>query len=184
MDLVLSAAFSPDGKRILTASQDKTARLWDPETGKPIGAPLTGHAGGVLSATFSPDGRRIVTASEDATVRLWDAETHKPIGELRGHSNRVNSAAFSPDGKVIVTASEDRTARVWKIFTSAQELVSRAKATIPRCLTLAQRDSFFLPFEPPPWCIDLEKWPYHADEWKQWLRDTRAGKSPSPPARE
>ena len=83
---VCSAAFSPDGKRIVTASEDKTARLWDAETGKPIGEPLKGHEDRCVSAAFSPDGKRIVTASEDKTARLWDAETGKPIGEpLKGH---------------------------------------------------------------------------------------------------
>jgi hypothetical protein len=52
------------GKRIVTASWDATARLWDAATGKPISEPLTGHAGEVMSAVFSPDGKRIVTASE------------------------------------------------------------------------------------------------------------------------
>jgi hypothetical protein len=68
---VHSAAFSPDGKRIVTASSDKTARLWDAETGKQIGAPLVGHEAAVDSAAFSPDGKRIVTASWDKTARLW-----------------------------------------------------------------------------------------------------------------
>ena len=62
---VLSAAFSPDGKRIVTASSDKTARVWDAATGQPIGEPLKGHDNAVSSAAFSPDGTRIVTASWD-----------------------------------------------------------------------------------------------------------------------
>jgi WD40 repeat protein len=66
-----SAAFSPDGKHIVTASEDKTARLWDGETGKPIGEPLKGHEDAVGRAAFSPDGKRIVTASSDKTARLW-----------------------------------------------------------------------------------------------------------------
>jgi WD40 repeat protein len=78
---VSSAAFSPDGKRIVTASLDGTARLWDGETGKQIGQALKGHAGSVNSAAFSPDGKRIVTASSDNTARLWDGETGKQIGE-------------------------------------------------------------------------------------------------------
>jgi WD40 repeat protein len=67
---VRSVAFSPDGKHIITASNDKTARVWDAETGKQIGEPLRGHTDWVWSAVFSPDGKRIVTASEDKTVRL------------------------------------------------------------------------------------------------------------------
>ena len=86
----ISAAFSPDGKRIVTASEDKTARIWDAATGKPIGEPLKGHEDAVCSAAFSPDGKRIVTASRDKTARLWDAATGKPIGEpLKGHDDAV-----------------------------------------------------------------------------------------------
>jgi hypothetical protein len=112
-DAVTSAAFSPDGKRIVTASSDK-ARVWDADSGKPIGEPLKGHEGAVESAAFSPDGKRIVTASRDKTARVWDADSGQPIGEpLKGHEGAVESAAFSPDGKRIVTASRDKTARVW-----------------------------------------------------------------------
>jgi WD40 repeat protein len=169
-------------ERIVTASGDKTARLWDAETGKPIGEPLTGHADSVWSAAFSPDGKRIVTASGDKTARLWDAETGKPIGEpLTGHASDVLSAAFSPDGKRIITATSDETVRLWEIFANTQELVLHAKAAIPRCLTAAQRSQFFLPPEPPLWCIEQEKWPYHTDAWKRWLSEIRAGKNPPLP---
>ena len=85
-----SAAFSPDGRRIVTASDDKTARIWDAANGQPIGEPLRGHDGAVMSAAFSPDGKRIVTASADKTARVWDAATGQPIGEpLRGHQGAV-----------------------------------------------------------------------------------------------
>ncbi len=68
---VYAAEFSPDGQRVVTASEDKTARVWDAVTGEPIGEPMK-HDGAVYSASFSPDGQRVVTASDDNTARLWD----------------------------------------------------------------------------------------------------------------
>ena len=74
---VVSAAFSPDGTRVVTASAASAARVWDAATGKPITGPLE-HQGPVWSAAFSPDGTRVVTASYDKTARVWDAATGKP----------------------------------------------------------------------------------------------------------
>ena len=107
-----TAAFSPDGKRVVTASRDKTARVWDAASGQPV-ATLRGHTDMVNSAAFSPDGQRVVTASEDKTARVWDAASGQLLASLQGHTSGVSSAAFSPDGKRIVTASRDKTARVW-----------------------------------------------------------------------
>ena len=69
---VVSAAFSPDGTRVVTASDDGTARIWDAASGEEL-TPLRGHSGWVVSAAFSPDGTRVVTASYDGTARIWDA---------------------------------------------------------------------------------------------------------------
>jgi WD40 repeat protein len=109
---VKSAAFSPDGQRVVTASDDSTARVWDAADGREI-AVLKGHTGWVLSAAFSHDGKRVVTVSSDSTTRAWDAVDGREIAVLKGHTGPVGSAAFSPDGQRVVTASDDSTARVW-----------------------------------------------------------------------
>jgi WD40 repeat protein len=113
-DAVWSIAFSPDGSRIVSGSQDKTLRLWDARTGRPIGEPLRGHEDAVWSVAFSPDGSRIVSGSRDKTLRLWNARTGQSIGEpLRGHESWVSSVAFSPDGSRVVSGSGDKTLRLW-----------------------------------------------------------------------
>lgn len=113
---VVSAAFSPNGKSIVTASVDKTARVWEIESGKTI-AELRGHERKVNTAEFSPDGKVIVTASEDKTVRTWNAVTGTIINVLTGHTDAVNNAAFNADGRLVITASSDGTARVWDVST-------------------------------------------------------------------
>jgi WD40 repeat protein len=88
---VWSAAFSPDGRFVATASSDKTAHVWEAATGKPIGEPLR-HEEAVNSAAFSPDGRFVATASSDKTARVWEAATGKPIGQPLRHEKAVSAA--------------------------------------------------------------------------------------------
>ncbi len=108
------ASFSPDGRRVVTASDDNTARIWNAETGEALGEPLK-HDGEVLTAVFSADGTRVVTASKDRTAKVWDAETGDPVGEPLVHQDTVNSAVFSGDGKRVVTACSDRSAHIWNL---------------------------------------------------------------------
>ncbi len=105
--------FSPDGRLVLTTSDDRTARIWDTATGTTERV-LLGHQARVYAGSFSPDGRRIVTSSEDRTVRLWDAEKAILIATIEGHRDVVNDASFSRDGRHVLTASNDKTARLWE----------------------------------------------------------------------
>ncbi len=123
---ISSGQFSWDGKRILTASIDGTARVWDAHTGKLL-AEMEHHPEVIYLASFSGDGKRIVTASTSA-ARVWDAQTGQPLAGPLKHTQRINSTQFSPDGKAIVTASSDGTARVWDAETG-QPLTEPLKHT-------------------------------------------------------
>ncbi len=109
---VPSVAFSPDGKQIVSGSEDNTIRVWDANKGAEL-MTLRGHRGSVRSVALSPDGKWIVSGSEDNTIRVWDANKGVELMTLWGHRGSVRSVALSPDGKWIVSGSEDRTVKVW-----------------------------------------------------------------------
>ena len=115
-----SAAFSPDGEKIVTGSEDRSALIWDIWTGRQLqrlihapGPRKEPEYGELHSAIFSPDGKRVVTANDDHTARIWDVDTGFSLVVLRGHEGPVFSASFSPDGSRVVTISSDRTVRIW-----------------------------------------------------------------------
>jgi WD40 repeat protein len=120
-DSVSSVAFSPNGKQILTGSKDKTARLWETNSGREL-LRLEGHTSRISSVAFSPDGTQILTGSEDKTARLWDTVSGRQLLCLEGHTSSVYGVAFSPDGTQLLTGSEDKTARLWETSTGRELL--------------------------------------------------------------
>ena len=115
---IYSTAYSPDGQRILTGSSDKTAKVWNAQTGACL-LTLKGHWEGVNSTAYSPDGQRIITGSSDKTAKVWNAQTGACLLTLKGHWEGVNSTAYSLDGQRIITGSSDKTAKVWNAQTGA-----------------------------------------------------------------
>lgn len=116
---IWSAAFSRDGRRIVTGTHGLTATVWDADSGQ-AQLTLKGHTAHIHAAVFSPDGRRIVTGSADQTAKLWDAATGEELLTLKGHSDWIYSVAFSPDGRRIVTGSGDHTIKIWEAASKEQ----------------------------------------------------------------
>ena len=126
---VTSCAYSPDGRRIVSASEDNTLKVWDAETGEERFT-LEGHTGVVTSCAYSSDGRRIVSASWDNTLKVWDVETGHELFTLKGHRHWVLSCAYSPDSRRIVSASWDNTLKVWDAETGEEGFTLKGHTSV------------------------------------------------------
>jgi WD40 repeat protein len=122
-NVVLSVAWSPQGRWIASGGKDKTARLWNAQTGGLVRT-LAGHGHWVHSVAFSPNGSQVATASADRTVRVWEVETGRLFFSLQGHKDAVLQAVWSPDGKWIATGSQDKVVHLWDAATGAGPLQS------------------------------------------------------------
>ena len=113
---VTGVAVSANGRSAISASLDKTLRVWDLETGRPLRT-LKGHSDGVNAVALSSNGHHAVSASLDKALRVWDLETGRPLRILEGHSSSVTGVALTADGRRAVSASLDKTLRVWDLET-------------------------------------------------------------------
>lgn len=149
---------------LLTASEDKTARLWDAASGRELKL-LRGHGEAVLNAQWSWDGKTIVTASNDGTARLWDAASGKEVQVWPVHDYAVACAPLSPDdatvrvpyavtcaqlsadGARVVTASSDRNVRLWRCATGRpiDEIVAEMGKAVGRNFTEDETRQFRVP---------------------------------------
>ncbi len=117
---VNAVALSADGRRVVSASDDSTLRVWDVESGQELRT-LSGHSRAVRGVALSADGGRAVSASDDSTLKVWNVESGQELRTLAGHSRTVNGVALSADGGRAVSASDDSTLKVWDVE-SGQEL--------------------------------------------------------------
>ncbi|MBN1138231.1 MAG: hypothetical protein JXM73_16705 [Anaerolineae bacterium] len=121
---VNAVAVTPDGRRAVSASGDRTLRVWDLATGQ-AEAVLRGHEGPVSAVAVTPDGRRAVSGSWDRTLRVWDLATGKTAAVLHGHELSVDTVAVTPDGRRAVSGSPDSTLRVWDLATGKTAAILR-----------------------------------------------------------
>ena len=109
---VFSVAWSPDGKRITSASFDHTVQVCDAMTGEHL-LTYRGHTNYVWAVAWSPDGKHIASAGMDDSVQVWDATTGERTLTYKGHSNAIQALAWSPDGTRIASGSWDTTVQIW-----------------------------------------------------------------------
>ncbi len=136
-------AFTPDGKRVISANDDNTLKVWKTDTGGEIST-LQGHSGPVLSVAVSPDGKRFVSGSEDKTLRIWDSRTGQEILTLNRHTNAVTSVAFSPDGKRILSGSRDHTVRLWDVETGQNIVTYSGHKDDVNCVAFSEDGKRFI----------------------------------------
>ena len=140
---VVAGAFSPDGKRMATASADMLAHVWDLASGQGLYTiSVDSHTDGVAAIDVSPDGARLATASYDGTARIWDPATGKELLTLSGETDQVWGVAFSPDGKRIATANTDNTAVVWDAASGQPLLTLRGHGMVVTSVAFSPDGNF------------------------------------------
>jgi WD40 repeat protein len=133
---VRGVAFSRDGSRLATASQDSMVRVWDAHTGEQQ-LLLKGHGAAVAGVAFSPDGKHLASASEDKTVRVWEIPGGREQLILEGHTGEVSGVAYSPDGKHLASASYDQTLKLWNTDSGEEERTVKGHGDSVTCVAFS-----------------------------------------------
>jgi WD40 repeat protein len=169
-----AAKFSADGTFLMTETsgqlpEQSAAHIWDAKTGAEIEKFYCPEGVTMGDAAFGPRSEHIVTVCYDQTVRVHHIDTRQEVAIFPGEPRRVNTHDTGTDGRWIISASFKDRLVFWPVFPTVQGLVDYAKDILPQCLDESERKRFFLNPEPPEWCIDMGKWPYHLPESKARL---------------
>jgi WD40 repeat protein len=145
----VDAAWSPDGERLATVSQDQSVRIWERDTWgeprvvrRPSPSNPSDHSGPMDGLSWSPDSDRLATGGSEGTISIWDVATGDEVVKLSRHSARTLSVSWSPDGSRMASGSEDRTIKIWDVSTGRELLTLRGQR----------------------WCAASLQW--HPDGWR------------------
>jgi WD40 repeat protein len=151
-DAVWSAQFDQKGAHIVTASEDRTVKVWNATTGDLLFS-LDGHTDAVRFASFSPDDTRIVTVSKDGTAKIWSAATGRLLFSFAEHTDTLRSAHFTQDSSRLVTISQ-RMVKGWdvafKTTHSSNEIAKQVRCHVPWNLEIGQGQALLRPADPDP----------------------------------
>jgi WD40 repeat protein len=115
-DSVYAVAVTPDGKYVISGSDDSTLKVWNWQAGQEVRT-LAGHSDCVLAVAITPDGKYVISASMDKIIKVWNWQTGEEVRTLTSHNHWVFALAVTPDGKYLISGSTDKTIKVWNIET-------------------------------------------------------------------
>jgi WD40 repeat protein len=181
---VRGVAFSPDGAFMALGTSIGSIHLYDTATGKVrklrSGSPARGFAieNAIETMTFSRDGRWLAVSGSGETLVIRNLGADEVIASAPG--NWRGQIMFTPDNSYLVSSDSNRglgETTIIRLFSSTEDLVGFARSKMRRCLTPVERRDYALDPEPPPWCVEMGKWPYTTAQWAEWLDARKSGKA-------
>jgi WD40 repeat protein len=127
-----AVAITPDGRFVVSASGDKTLKVWDLNSGTELRT-LSGHTDGVNAVAITPDGKLAVSASNDDTLKVWDIDSGTELNTLIGHDYWVRTVAISPNGRFVVSGSWDQNLKVWDLDCGEEIMTFNSEGELNAC---------------------------------------------------